>query len=376
MKIGILTLPLHTNYGGILQAYALQTVLERMGNEVYVMGTDFRPIEESLSFRMRWALRQIKLLISKGQCMSLDYKKAQGILYHARSFYTSQFVKKHIHEKIVKSLCDINQDEYDVFVVGSDQIWRTQYNQKWVGQKIDDVFLGFTQGWDIRRIAYAASFGTNSIEIEKDDLGVCKKSIGQFDAISVREESGVEICKENLGVNAIVMPDPTMLLTKEDYIKLLPKEHGHNSHQLLSYILADTSANAKLREKIANQKHLEINIVNKPLFCNKNKSLSSQPSVENWLQGFVDCDYVVTDSFHACVFSILFHKPFTAIVNRSGGVDRFVSLLKTFGLEDRLLYSVDEYREMPEIKWEKVDKVLKENRDLGLDFLKDSLYGN
>lgn len=375
MRIGILTLPLHTNYGGILQAYALQTVLERMGNEVYVLGTDFRPTKESFSFCMRWALRQIKQLITKGQCMPLNYNKAQIELSQARTFYTSQFVKKHIHEKIVKSLYDITPNDYDAFVVGSDQIWRTQYNQKWLGQKIDDVFLGFTQGWDVRRVAYAASFGTNSIEIEKEDLGVCKKSIGQFNAISVREESGVDICKENLGVNAVVMPDPTMLLTKDDYIKLISKVQDPNRHQLLSYILADTSDNAKLREKIAKQKHLEINIVNKPICSNKNNSLSSQPSVENWLQGFADCDYVITDSFHACVFSILFHKPFTAIANRSGGVDRFVSLLRTFGLADRLIYSVDEYREMPEIRWEKVDEVLKENRDLGLNFLKDSLYG-
>lgn len=375
MRIAILTLPLHTNYGGILQAYALQTVLERMGNEICVLGAYFRPTEVSLSFRVRWALRQIKQLITKGQCMPLNYNKAQIDLSQARTFYTSQFVKKHIHEKIVKSLYDITPNDYDAFVVGSDQIWRTQYNQKWLDQKIDDVFLGFTQGWDVRRVAYAASFGTNSIEIEKEDLGVCKKSIGQFNAISVREVSGVDICKENLGANAVVMPDPTMLLTKDDYVKLLSTVKDHNRHQLLSYILADTSDNAKLREIIAKQKHLEINIVNHPICSNKNTSLYSQPSVENWLQGFADCDYVITDSFHACVFSILFHKPFTAIANRSGGVDRFVSLLKTFGLVDRLIYSVDDYREMPEIQWEKVDKVLKENRDMGLNFLKDSLYG-
>lgn len=172
------------------------------------------------------------------------------------------------------------------------------------------------------------------------------------------------------------MPDPTMLLIKDDYMKLIPKEQNHTGHQLLSYILAETKDNASLREYIAKQKHLEINIVNNPIYYNKNKKLPSQPPVENWLKGFAECDYVITDSFHACVFSILFHKPFTAIANRSGGVDRFESLLKMFGLENRLVYSVDEYKEMSDINWGKIDCILKSNRAIGLNFLKETLYGN
>lgn len=376
MRIGILTLPLHTNYGGILQAYALQTVLERMGHEVCVLGAEFHSEDVSLSYKIRWALRQIKNILTNGKYLPFKYNnKAQLEMYNARILYTSYFIKNHIHEKKVNSLGDIKPSDFDAIIVGSDQIWRTRYNKKWNQQKIDDVYLGFTKGWNIRRIAYAASFGTNSLEIEDCDLEACQKSISQFDAISVRESSGVDICNKKLGVKAIVMPDPTMLLIKDDYMKLIPKEQNHTGHQLLSYILAETKDNARLREYIAKQKHLEINIVNNPIYYDKNKKLPSQPPVENWLQGFAECDYVITDSFHACVFSILFHKPFTAIANRSGGVDRFESLLKMFGLENRLVYSVDEYKEMPDINWEKIDCILKSNRAIGLNFLKESLYG-
>lgn len=376
MRIGILTLPLHANYGGILQAYALQTVLERMGNKVYVLGSEFKPKDISLRQETRWMLRQVKHFITKEGHLALSYKAAQRDIYNTRIHYTSQFVKKYIHERTLKSLHDITPNDFDAIVVGSDQIWRTQYNQKWTDQKLDDVFLGFTKGWKIRRVAYAASFGTNSLEIGNADLESCQKAIKLFNAVSVREDSGIDICSKKLDTKAVLMPDPTMLLTSDDYIKLIHREQNLNKHQLLSYILAETKDNARLREYIAKQKHLEINIVNNPIYYDKNKKLPSQPPVENWLQGFAECDYVITDSFHACVFSILFHKPFTAIANRSGGVDRFESLLKMFGLENRLVYSVDEYKEMPDVNWEKIDCILKSNRAIGLNFLKETLYGN
>lgn len=376
MRIGILTLPLHTNYGGILQAYALQTVLERMGNEVYIIGSKFIPQDEPFKKKFKWILRQIKFLITHGRHIPFNYSKAQQYMYNARTLYTSNFIKEHIHEKVVESLHDIAPNDYDAIVVGSDQIWRTQYNQKWLRQNVDDVYLGFTRDWNIRRIAYAASFGTNLLEIEDADLESCKKAMALFDAVSVREDSGINICNKQLNVNAVVMPDPTMLLTKDDYMQLIHKEHKSNKHQLLSYILSESADNAKLRMEIAKRKHLEINIVNNPINSDKYKDLSSQPPVENWLCGFADCDYVITDSFHACVFSILFHKPFTAIANKSGGVARFVSLLKMFGLENRLLFSVDEYKDMPDIDWENIDSVINENREKGLNFLKNSLYGS
>ena len=130
-----------------------------------------------------------------------------------------------------------------------------------------------------------------------------------------------------------------MLLTKEDYIQLFentdtPKSKG----TLLNYILDETSEKLTLIDQIAQEKNLVLFRVNSKVE-NKKAPLQEriQPSVEQWLRGFYDAEFVVTDSFHACVFSILFNKPFIAIGNEDRGTSRFTSLLSMFGLKDRLI---------------------------------------
>ena len=377
MRIGILTLPLHTNYGGILQAYALQTVLERMGHQVEFLTPPITPKTMPLLHRiLSIGKRSCQKYILGHKDITIDRIKEYNRKYIDGSVNTRLFVQKNIHERLLLSLSEVKPSDYDAYIVGSDQIWRQAFNHIWKDQKIDDVYLGFTKGWSVRRIAYAASFGKDEIEIKKEtDLEKCRKALARFNAVSTREESGVKICSEFLGYKkARWMPDPTLFLCKEDYEQLISKESlAEDRNQLLSYLLDDNVEKSALRDKIAKELNLKVNITNTVDYIKEGDDMNPQPPVEEWLSAFAKAKYVITDSFHACVFSIHFHRQFTVIANKERGLARFVSLLKMFGLESRIIYSANEYKPLPDIDYAKIEKRLGEIRSKATNFLKENL---
>lgn len=337
MKIGILTLPLHTNYGGILQAYALQTVLERMGHEVVVF--DKILPEPSLSLwkcPFVYSKRLVnKLLGRKDNIVFLEQyvSKIKPIIQQN----TNKFIKNYIHRVSFKTFAKIpNADTFNAIIVGSDQVWRPIYFGE---DHVDDAFLAFARGWNIKRIAYAASFGVDKWEYSPLQTETCKSLLHNFDAISVREESGVKLCRECLECKAQLVLDPTMLLDKSDYVKIIktsnvPKSKGN----LLVYILDETPDKTALIKNIAdkfNLKPFRVGSNTENIHAPLNERI--QPPVEEWLRGFYDAEFVITDSFHACVFAILFEKQFVVIGNKKRGMSRFFSLLSQFGLENRLI---------------------------------------
>lgn len=380
MRIGILTLPLHTNYGGILQAYALQTVLERMGHEVVIFVCPLRkfklpiwkkPLCYSKRIIKKYILQDSSTLINKEK---IDFEKE---CYFRKN--TQPFINTHIHRYVVRKLEDIKEDDIDAIVVGSDQIWRMLYFKSvWVTKRAANAFLAFTAGWNIKRIAYAASFGNNNPEIPKSEIEDCRKAISLFNAVSVREESGVEICKKLFGIDAQWVLDPTMLLSSDDYIKLIDSNMGQSrtTGTLMSYVLDENSDVSKLRATIAKEKNLRINKTNIAVNGIEEDELIAQPPVENWLQSFLEADFVINDSFHACVFSILFHKQFIVYGNKERGMERFTSLLSMFGLQDRLVMSSYEYKPLTDIDYTKVDKILNEKRQDAMTFLRTNLITN
>lgn len=340
MKIAILTLPLHTNYGGILQAYALQTVLERMGHTVEVLqkkdGLNHPLWMMPLIYVRRFG---IKLLKDKNMTVFAEQKHAREnpvIRQH-----TNRFIKTHIHLREIKSLDEVGANDYDALVVGSDQIWRKNYFVWMWAANMADAFLRFTQGWQIKRLSYAASFGISEWnEYSPSDTTECSKYAKLFNGISVREDDAVELCDKYLGVAAHHHVDPTLLLNKTDYQKLIPNASKSNQRVLFTYILDPSPMKDEIVNKIANIQNLTT-VVGNGRVDEQNLDVEKriQPPLENWLQGFNDAEFVVTDSFHACVFSIIFQKPFLVIGNPERGMSRFTSLLKMFGLEDRLVSS-------------------------------------
>lgn len=367
MRIGILTLPLHTNYGGIIQAYALQTVLERMGHEVCLIEkTPYLHIP-TWKAPLVYGKRVLKNMIGRPCPIFYEHQANRKIRYENPIIRqnTDKFINKYIKRRIVNDFSEIKEKDFDAIVVGSDQIWRPKYFHQ-----IEHAYLDFTKGWDIKRIAYAASFGTDTWEYSTEQERRCAALIKKFNAVSVREDSAVGLCKEHFGVDAIQLLDPTMLLSPNDYIKLFETAAIDRSQgTLLCYLLDDSKEKSGIVDKVANAKGLVPFRVNSKVE-DKTASISEriQPSVEQWLRGFYDAEYVVTDSFHACVFSILFNKPFIVVGNASRGLSRFISLMRLFGLEDRLLLK-DVEQCTVDIDWNRLDLILKKERGGALGFL-------
>ena len=344
MKIGILTLPLHRNYGGILQAYALQTILQRMGHGVVVFNKDrflhFSLFRQMLSFS-KYCIRSIFTSHKVKYISPREYNEQLWL----REQNLMTFIKNDIKTINVKHLNSDVPDDIDAIVVGSDQVWRRPYFMSLYSTKIENAFLEFLQSKNIIRLAYAASFGTDVWEYSDDETQRCASLLKLFDAVSVRENSGVQLCENKLGRTDVeCLLDPTMLLTKEDYIRLVVDSNTAKSKgNLLCYILDNNDAKQSLINKIASERNLNAFRIFASLKEKDGKDSEPLPSIAQWLRGFLDSEFVITDSFHACVFSIIFNKPFLVIGNRERGIARFETLLSTFSLTKNMIFDVTDY---------------------------------
>lgn len=341
MKIGILSLPLNTNYGGILQAYALQTILEKMGHDVFLLdNNNYRTLPS-----VKEIIKRIYWKYFKRCDVEVFYENRHNREYPILSANIYPFIKKYIKRKTIKSFSELDENSFDAYVVGSDQIWRRVYFLSMWQWKLENAFLSFATNWNVKKIAYAASFGIDTWDYTTEETGKCRNLISDFCGVSVREDSAIGLCKDYFGYDAELVLDPTLLLQKEDYMYAFDIESVEKSNgTLLNYILDKDAKKINLVNRIAKERGLE------PFRVNAKSDNPSapiqdriQPPVESWLRGFYDAEFVVTDSFHACVFAILFRKPFVAVGNSSRGMTRFASLLGLFDLEDHLIIDASQY---------------------------------
>ena len=376
MRIAVVTLPLHTNYGGLLQAFALKNVLEGMGHSVTVLDLkDKMPASKGIKAPFKYMGRMLRRLV-KGSggpevFKELRYRRELPVL----ATYTSSFVDRYITPRLIGSYGDIREGEYDAFIVGSDQVWRPLYFRG-----IEDAFLKFTRGWDVLRIAYAASFGTDKLEYEYTQLEECSRLLADFDAVSVREDAAVGMCEEWLDHDgAVHVLDPVMLPDADIYRSFASSQEKHPAQgRIMTYIL-DPSDEKKhvveFMERVSGLGTYDSSV--RPYVVGRPLSERVVPPVEQWLAAFADCEIVVTDSFHGCVLSVLMHKRFVAVGNSRRGMSRLNSFLSMFGLEQRLVHGIDPEDDgsflLSDIDWERVDAVLQQQREKSLGFIKDSL---
>jgi len=232
---------------------------------------------------------------------------------------------------------------------------------------LGNMFLDFWPDFSGKRIAYAASFGGSEWIYTEEQEKTCGNLAKKFNAISVREASGVQLCKEHFGVEATHVLDPTLLLTMNDYESLL-SEPKRVTDTLLAYVLDASPEKTAFLEHIAERLSLKLKIKG------ANDDITWEESIESWLSEIRNAGFVVTDSFHGTVFSILFHRPFLSIVNKRRGAERFTSLLKELELSKRLIYDVTMFNlENHTIDWAEVDLRLAKERDQSLIFLEDVL---
>lgn len=339
MRIGILTLPFNWNYGGIIQCFALQTVLQRMGHEVVILDRKFaHPSIYGIILRLGSIVK----------CFVRKYFFGDKSIRLSNPFLHNYYIKYpiwdssaninfiHSNFKFTPSTTSsralrnyVLRHQLDCIVVGSDQVWRECYCPC-----ITDYFLGFLpSGCKVRKIAYAASFGVQDSPISARWLDECIRLAGRFDALSVREDSGVTLMQEVFGLQAKHVLDPTMLLEREDYRLLVSKEDkAAASTGVLAYILDKTPEKKQIMDDVAGKLQLPCRS-----FIPDAEKVCVLPSVGQWLAAFDRAGFVITDSFHGCVFSILFRKDFIVILNKDRGTDRFHFLLKQFGLQNRLI---------------------------------------
>ncbi len=234
----------------------------------------------------------------------------------------------------------------------------------------------------MKRIAYAASFGVDEWEFSEEETKTCRDLLQKFDAISVRENSAVLLCDKYLNrADAVHVLDPTMLLDKEDYIRLVEKENEPKSPgTLFCYILDEDEKKNEIIDTIARQiSAVPFTQMPKCHISYENLKYRLEdcvyPTVTAWLRAFMDAEMVVTDSFHGCVFSIIFNKPFIVYGNKVRGMARFHSLLSIFGLENRLATNSEDALKIinDSIDWHQVNSKKEEWQEKSLNFLKNNL---
>lgn len=376
MRIATVTLPLHTNYGGLLQAYALKAVLEAQGHSVTVLDLKEKmPAPKGMKAPFIYAGRMFRRLLKGGAGPEVFRERRYARELPALSANTSVFVREYIAPRMLDSYSDVREGEYDAFVTGSDQVWRPLYFHP-----VEDAFLAFTKGWDVRRVAYAASFGTDQLEYEYVQLETCARLLEAFDGVSVREESAVRQCEEWLDCErAVQVLDPVMLLDASVYKKMADKAVNRPAKgHLVTYILDRSREKEAVIDFVRRVSGLEVYDASAyPYINDRLLGERTVPPVEQWLAAFTDAEFVVTDSFHGCVLAILMHKRFIAVGNSHRGTARLKSLLDMFGLDMRLVHGIDpeddgEYF-LSDIDWENVETVLNAERNGSLAFLHTAL---
>lgn len=371
MNIAVLTMTISTNYGGTLQAYALMEILKKLGHEPELI---FVQLED------KNVVSQLKKYLSIYILSYLSKKWSYNKITPIKKQNTNYFISKYINPKTKaiyteNDFAKIVKDKYDAYIAGSDQVWRPG-----MYKFINYAFFDFVKNPNAILLSYAASFGVDVWEYTEEQTKKFKEQIERFRAISVREDSGIRLCEKHFGVHAEHVLDPTMLLSVDDYRKIIHKEK-EQSHEgeLLTYILDQTDEKVELINLVSQEfgiKPYTINVKSTDINANINDQI--YPAITSWLKGFDDAKYVITDSFHGCVFSILFNKPFIVYGNKKRGMARFNSLLQLFDLQDRLILSIHKFDDSllgKEIDWNHVNKKLDEMKNYSINFLISNLQG-
>lgn len=358
MRVGVIT---HwrsdDNYGQTLQAYALQTVLKGLGHNPYLIryitdGGIKRRRYVSMASKIKKRLIDRFSRFSKNESFCSHSRKAQSFLKDNIELSSEIYTRSKIQKIPPKADC---------FITGSDQVWN----------KLDgSYFLDFVKDNKTLKISYAASFGGHCYkDIEAKYVYSWLKD---FNALSVREYDGLKYCK-NIGLDGCsIMPDPTILLTREKYELLCNKSIVKKPYILL-YILGNkTDFDIESVFEYASKKNLEVVYVASQGQVDKFPKV--YPSINEWLSLISSAKYVVTNSFHGTVFSLIFRKPFISIPlsgEASKMNSRIITLLSEFDLCRNISDNInllDDFCYPPS-----VEMILNKMKAKGLNFLKANL---
>ena len=311
-KAYILTFHWATNYGAVMQCYALQEFLKNKGLCTNIINY----VPEGYNKNIFSLVRSKNYLSLKSNLN--EFKKEKKI---------EEFRKKYLRRtKKFKNYNELKEYQWEncFYFVGSDQIWNPYFTMNGEKRPTASYYLGFLLKSAIK-ISYAASFGVTNLSNNMSDF--IKPYLDEFDLITVREQSGKNIIN-SLGLESKLVCDPVFLHNKGFYLNLIQNKYDTNQkNYILPYILhGDIETSNQIIEYLKNTKKYEI-------YVNK-----TPDKIEEWLGSINNAGIVITNSFHAIAFSIIFNVPFIAIlIHGSGMNDRLISLLTILGLENRIV---------------------------------------
>lgn len=356
MKIGIITFFNYCNFGAALQAYGLSEALRSLGHEpVY--------LDYTCPFIGRpFGLDSLK----KRGAVGYVYTAAGNVFYLPRHGLFRSFRERipHTPPLTPANIGDWG-DCFDRYIAGSDQIWSaklTDFDRTY--------FLDFVKD-SSKKLSYSASFGGAGIQPGLQEE--YRRLLGDFQAISVREDYGAKLVRELTGREAAVTLDPTLLLKQEDWAALAaPRRKTWPT--LLVYQLGFSGAVVQAARQIAAEKRVRVDYIPFPLggFVAGKYQLHLGP--REWLAQFRDADYIVTDSYHGIIFAILFEKKFLVVADGQHKNQRVLSLLDRLGLLDRVISRGDRLPDIEaKIDYPRVRALLEEDRQRSIQWLREQL---
>lgn len=358
-KVGIITLNGYNNYGNRLQNYALQSYIEKQGFDVETI-----LIENEITFKGYMYKFYKKLIDLKNINKNKSNDNLQKFREEKFRIFSTKYIKEtnYTIKKTSKSYEKLN--DFNYFIVGSDQVWNPQY----IGNN-ELYFLTFAPKH--KRIAYAPSFGTAVLpkEFEKN----YSIWLSELNHISVREKAGSNIIKELTGRDVPVVIDPTLLITKKEWLEITKSsEYKPKKPFILTYFLGGIKENDYNEiKKMAEERNYEIielaNILNKDIY-------SADPS--EFLDFINSSELFLTDSFHGVIFSLIFKKPFLVFQRNSKNASmysRIDTLLNTFNVGNRKWENVDNVNDLYRVDFSGLDKILEKERLKSKEFLNTAL---
>ena len=362
MKVGIITIHRASNYGAVLQAYALREFIKELGYDAELVDYRCASIEEMYT-NMFGSMFSLKSKIKNILTWSVQKNRNKKFEYFINNDLnctdaTSCYKKEQLEE------CN---DKYDVFISGSDQIW----NPFCTGED-KHYFLDFVKD-NKKKYSYAASFGTAKKAFI--DHPLYRKLLGMYQCISVREKNGKDVVREMTGKDALVHLDPTFLLNREKWIeKANTIEVKNEKPYVLVYSIAMPKSIQKIAVDYAEKNNMDVRYITlSNLFTVKNSKKTITCSPVEFLSYIMHAECVVTNSFHGIAFSIIFNKKFCVEKNANPNHDnsRLENILGCLGLENRFVTNgnIDEINQ--DIDYTIVNQKISDMRKLSVDYIKN-----
>lgn len=359
MKVGILTYQNALNVGAVLQAYALQTVITKQGYSCDIIDYRSSFLEDIYKYKKVTQIRSLKELIKwllntnkekrkrvKFDKFNIQYQNSSEIVYFRHNIEDANNV-------------------YNIFIVGSDQVWNMNLNGKDTTYLLDFVNNNKT------KISYAASFGYK--KIPEKYLDITHRGISGIDDISVRETSGREIVDKLIGKEPQVVLDPTLLLIKEDW-EVMSFNRIHEREYILVYIIAATPTILEFSRRLGTKYNCDVVCIHNSYAPKAGVKNVRDCSPTEFLNYIKYAKFVVSSSFHGICFSVLFEREFFFELDEKpeNNNSRIETLIESLGLWERQIFggncNVDD-----KIDYEKVTSKLNNERDKSFEFLRKSI---